>query len=187
MIGPHYSLLHVYSVQNKASTDQFQPLSLAQIAVGLYWTSIGLGKHVSQISDRDLTKGLILLYVNYPLYDLATFFPKLSALFFYARVFTTHVNTWFTRSLWATGTLVIAWLIFALPSSIFQCTPVSKAWSVNIPGHCINLSDWWLGSAILSVIIDFIILILPLPVLWSMQLRPLRKFLVTAVLICGYW
>lgn len=187
MIGWHCSLWYVCSLQETPTTNPSQPFSLAQSAVGLYWISIGLGKHVSQVSDGDLTKGLTLLYATYPLYDLAISLPKLSALFFYARVFTTHGDSWFTRSLWATGALVIAWLIFAIPSSIFQCTPVSKAWYVIVPGHCINLSDWWLGSAISSVIIDFIILILPLPVLWRLQLRPLRKCLVTAVLICGYW
>lgn len=79
MIGPHYSLWHVCFLLATASTDLIQPFSLAQSAVGLYWTSIGLGKHVSQVSDRDLTKGLILLYANYPLYDLAISLPKLSA------------------------------------------------------------------------------------------------------------
>ena len=111
MTGPHYSLWHVCSLEETASTDLPQPFSLAQGAVSLYWTSIGLGRHASQVSDRDLTKGRMLLYANYPLYDLAISLPKLSALFFYARVFTTHGNRWvhaISMGYWSVGDSLVA-------------------------------------------------------------------------------
>lgn len=157
------------------------------MALVLYWIRLGLGKHVSQVSDKDLTKGLLLLYSDLFLYNTAISLPKLSAILFYARVFTTHIDGWFRRSLWITGALLITWLICAMTSTIFECTPVSRAWFPNVPGHCIHRLHWWTGISISSVIIDLIILILPLPVLWNLQLKPVRKRLVTAVFICGYW
>ncbi len=187
MIGLHFSLWFACSLQEIAITDLLQPFSLAQKAISLYWIRIGLGKHVSQVSDKDLAKGLLLFYAMHFLFDAAISLPKLSALLFYARIFMIPGNTWFTRSLWITAALVIAWLISGISSSTFQCTPVSKAWSPNVPGHCIHLSGWWIGISCSSVIIDFIILILPLPVLWNLQLKRFRKCLVTAVFICGYW
>ncbi|KAF1956447.1 hypothetical protein CC80DRAFT_563327 [Byssothecium circinans] len=54
------------------------------------------------------------------------------------------------------------------------------------PGRCLDYYRWWLGSAISSVIIDAIILIMPLPSLWELHLTMGRKLLVLAVFICGY-
>ena len=154
---------------------------------GIYWTTIGLGKHIDQVSLENITKGLRLLYADYPLYDTAITLPRFSALCFYARVFNARGNKILRIALWVTAALNVGWLIFAIVSSIFQCTPIDKTWKPDIDGHCINTYEWWMGSAISSVIIDLIILLIPMPILWRLQVRPLRKFLLLGVFICGYW
>lgn len=132
-------------------------------------------------------KGLKLLYGGYFVYDIGICLAKFSALLFYARLFSGANTGLFRFSLWATAGLVVAWLFFAIPSTIWQCTPIAKAWNPLLPGHCLDNYKWWLGSAISSVIIDAIILTLPLRKLWKLQLKPLKKLLVAAVLVCGYW
>lgn len=154
---------------------------------GIYWTTIGLGKHIDQVSLENIAKGLRLLYADYPLYDTAITLPRFSALCFYARVFNARGNKILRIALWVTAALNVGWLIFAIVSSIFQCTPIDKTWKPDIDGHCINTYEWWMGSAISSVIIDLIILLIPMPILWRLQVRPLRKFLLLGVFICGYW
>lgn len=143
-----------------------------------------MGKHAKTVSPSDLNAIFKVLYSNYFLYDFGVSLPKLSALFFYARIF--RVSRTFSHVLWATGALCISWLLVAVLSAIWQCKPISKAWNPNEPGTCLNYYQWWLGSAISSVIIDAIILVLPLPALWELHLKLRQKLLVLAVFIFGY-
>lgn len=154
--------------------------------MGIYWTTIGLGKHIDTVSPGDVTKGLLILYADYPLYDIAITLPKFSALCFYARVFNARSNRPLRIVLWTTAATNMGWIIYAIISAIFQCTPVNKAWQPAVGGYCINTYDWWMSSAISSVIIDFIILLIPMPILWKLKLRPLRKLMLVGVFFCGY-
>ncbi len=55
-----------------------------------------------------------------------------------------------------------------------------------IDGHCSNEDTLWLGSVIPSVIIDLIILIMPLPMIWKLQMKLTKKILIMGVFMCGY-
>ena len=154
--------------------------------MGIYWTTIGLGTHISQVSSENVTRGLIILWANYPIYDFSIALPRFSALFFYARVFNARCDKLLWNVLWITGAFNVGWLIFAIFSAIFECTPIDKAWKPTIEGHCINFYAWWMAHAILSVLIDLVILLIPMPILWKLTLPPLRKFFLLGVFVCGY-
>lgn len=79
-----------------------------------------------------------------------------------------------------------AWLIAAWFSTIFQCIPVEAAWMTIKGSHCFSQTQWFLGTAIPSMIIDACILIMPLPMLWGLKASKSRRALVTGIFICGY-
>ena len=165
-----------------------KPFIVVQNAIGIHHTNIGLGRHMAQVSSADISKGLLLLYAGYPLYDVAIALPRFSTLLFYARVFNAQGNKVLRITLWVTAALNTGWIVFAVISSIFQCTPIDEAWKPAIAhGHCTDTYSWWMGSAISSVIIDVIILLIPMPILWTLQVRPLRKSLLLGLFACGYW
>ena len=87
----------------------------------------------------------------------------------------------------AAAGLVTVWFLLALPFAIFQCAPVRKVWLPLIPGHCVNTSSWFLGIATVSVIIDIYIMLLPLPILWSLHVGRKRKLILIGFFICAYW
>ena len=118
------------------------------------------------------------------LYDCAISFPKLAALFFYARVL--GINRRFKMWLWVTGGLILAWWVSAILTAIFQCTPVERAWLPDAPGVCINFGYWYMLTCLASVLIDLIVLIMPLPLIWKLQLKPMKKLGVTLVFVSGY-
>ncbi|MCJ1259014.1 hypothetical protein MMC24_006848, partial [Lignoscripta atroalba] len=69
---------------------------------------------------------------------------------------------------------------------IFQCSPRKKLWDPKIPGHCINDNHGiQVYSGSLNVLSDFSILVLPLPLIWRLQMPFLRKLRVTAVFSVG--
>ena len=65
--------------------------------------------------------------------------------------------------------------------------PIAKAWNTIRPGHCLDVYEWWLGIAILNMIIDALVLILPMRIVWNLHMNMSKKVLVVGVLVCGYW
>lgn len=110
---------------------------------------------------------------------------KTSALLFYTRVFT-MANTKFKYALWAVHTMNIAWFIGTLLSVTFICNPIEKVWDFTLPGTCLNFRRLWLGNGLPNLIIDVIILVLPLPMLWKLQMKTTRRIQISGVFVCGY-
>ena len=151
-----------------------------------WWIHLGLGRHASSILYEHLLLAPKIRFTMAFLYDVSISLPKFSALFFYYRIFR-RTHRWFYFSLWVLGSMTVAWLLAAWLSNIFQCWPVTKEWSPLEEGHCFSRWKWFLGTAIPSMIIDLIILIIPLPLLWSLHASPNRRLLITGVFLCGYW
>ena len=148
----------------------------------------GLGHHLTSVDPANIIPFSTVLFAVYFTYATTLVLLKASALFFYARVFQTRqYTTWFTWALYATHFLNMAWFIGLTFGQSFMCSPPAKAWNPTLPGHCGSTAALWLGSAVPSVVIDFIILILPLPMIWSLKMSMNRKAAITAVFICGYW
>lgn len=147
--------------------------------------TLGLGKHVIDISPGNLVKQLKALYVCYIIYDTSISLPKFSVLLFYARIFGTQKKP-FKYLLWFTHFLVFSWLVSVALLGVLLCSPIEKQWKPSTPGHCHPNTVLWLSSAIPSVGIDLILLLLPLPMLWRLQMAKSRKILIMTVFACGY-
>lgn len=78
--------------------------------------------------------------------------------------------------------------LFALATTIagvFQCVPVQKAWAKTKKSHCYNLVDAWYSNAVFSIVTDFIILFLPLHMVYKLQKAKQEKILLYAVFSVG--
>jgi hypothetical protein len=128
-----------------------------------------------------------LLYGIYYLYDISLFLTKTSALLFLGRVFPKHANSkWWNYTLWFTHGLNVAWLVGIVFGTVFMCDPVQKGWNPMMPGSCGTTSALWTGSAIPSVVIDLVILLLPVPKIWVLRISRTRKSGLLLVFILGY-
>jgi hypothetical protein len=148
----------------------------------------GLGRHFADIDPDDMLPFFTVLFAVYFIYDTALVLLKASALLFFARIFLSQqYSTWFSWCLYATHFLNIAWFLGIVFSSAFMCQPIAKSWNPTLEGKCGSTPGLWLGSAIPSVVIDLIILLLPLPMIWSLKMSTARKSGITAIFVCGYW
>lgn len=68
---------------------------------------------------------------------------------------------------------------------LFGCTPISKYWENDTPGHCIDLKKSATVYASMNVISDFFIFVLPLPSVWHLKLTRKEKIGVSLVFMTG--
>ena len=140
---------------------------------------------MNTLSSSDITQLLKVLWASYFMSDLSVSLSKASVLFFYARVFTTR-SRWFRYGLWLGHILVILWWLTSIARCLLFCEPVDKYWNIQKPGFCRSADGLYLSSAVPSVVIDFYILLLPLPIIGGLSMKLGRKILIIAVFICAY-
>ena len=142
------------------------PLAVTEWYMGHH----GLGRDIWTLSFDDITFVLRLFYMAEVFYLTSTVLTKISILFFYLRVFSSYA---FRCIVWAVMSICTAFYIGFLFSLIFQCIPVSYAWTRwdgQHSGSCINIGAGIFSHAAINMVLDLVVLILPLPMLYNMQL-----------------
>lgn len=140
------------------------------------------------LPSENVAASLVAIYIVYFFYDIGLCLAKASALLFFSRVFTRQTHTtWFNYALWTAHGLNVAWLLGIIFGTIFMCDPVAKNYVPDLPGRCGDTGALWIGSAVPSVLIDLIVLILPLPKIWGLQMSFAKKSGITLVFFLGYW
>lgn len=79
--------------------------------------------------------------------------------------------------------LLMVYYISGFFIKLFICWPISAYWRGE-SGKCLNQSAIVTSDAIISVISDLVILLLPTPLTWSLQM-PLKKRLRVTGLLCA--
>ena len=70
--------------------------------------------------------------------------------------------------------------------SIFQCNPIYGFWAAQLRDpDCTAANSILVGTAAPNTAIDFVILFLPFPVVWKMQLSTRRKLYLSAIFLIG--
>ncbi|KAL2285552.1 hypothetical protein FJTKL_08193 [Diaporthe vaccinii] len=108
---------------------------------------------------------------------------KLSILHFYSVVFRKDL---FAKVVYGVMAMVIAYWMGTFWADAFLCDPPRKAWEVAIPGTCGNSNMMYTAMASADLIIDIIVILLPMPILWTLQLRTSKKILLTAIFGLGF-
>lgn len=127
---------------------------------------------------------MLSFYVSGPFYIASLFFTKTSAILFYLRVFKSE--GWF---LWISSSAIalnIVWAVAIGCISFFPCRPVEKFWNQPLPGMCIDMPAILAAFAVLNVLTDTLILIMPLPMIWQLKISWVRKLGFAVVFVLGY-
>ena len=175
-------------VQGKLfSDDWIILLALVVDTVFLYGgfklEDLGYGEHIWNVDPKNLTELMQWFYVEELLYILTNGLIKISMLIFYYRLFPSHrFRIWCKVMLAFCGATTIT---FAF-ATIFQCTPLSFSWDKNIQGgYCINFvaASWAHGGV--NSLQDLAILIMPIPLIWKLQMTRTKKAGLSAIFGLG--
>lgn len=122
------------------------------------------------------------MYAATIFYALMTLFIKLSLLSLIARVFAPYKNK--VLGIYALGGLLTIYYIIGLILKIRICSPISAYWHSHTE-KCLNQSALITADSIISTVTDAIILLLPLPLTWSLQIPQKKKIRVGLMLAVG--
>ena len=152
--------------------------NVAMIGIFINGLRIGNGAHIWNMTlahfepyTKTLTAGVVLS-------QLAAGLPKVSILLYYLRVNPDKGFRYSTMTvLWMTCASIIIYLCIFL----FQCHPVKKLWYPFIPGSCLGLNPVYLSQPIVSVLLDVLIVALPIPMVYNLQVDRRTKLLLQSI------
>ncbi|KAI9761537.1 MAG: hypothetical protein M4579_000928 [Chaenotheca gracillima] len=144
----------------------------------------GTGRHIWDVPLAELNPkwgmvvtGAVILYCP------SMMFAKLAILIFYMRI---SPQKTFHYAIYATMFILVAYNLALMLSLIFACHPIEKSWNVLITeGSCIDRTAIYLSNGILNIITDLIIFVLPVPMVWGIQLPKRQKLGVLAFFSVG--
>ena len=108
---------------------------------------------------------------------------KASILVLYHRVF--FVSRRFTRMLWGVGIFVIGYSGVLGGASLIQCLPLNYIWDRSVKGYCLDIPLAATILAVFNVLTDVIILVMPMPMLWKLQMKKREKLQIMGMFLLG--
>ena len=107
---------------------------------------------------------------------------KISTLLLFGRIFPIQK---FHRILHAVGLFISVYSIISVIIMISQCRPLKGAWDPTFKLDCMPLSNFLIFMGSMNVLTDFLLLCLPLPQLWKLQMRRGTKMQVIGIFSIG--
>lgn len=117
------------------------------------------------------------------LYVINANLPKISILLLYRRIFApTVLRVISTATIWILSLVIIAKILLVS----FVCRPFAANWNQNIPGaECLNMQAVSSWSTLPNIITDVGMLLLPVPVVWSLHTKLQTKIQLTFTFALG--
>ncbi|CAG8893019.1 unnamed protein product [Penicillium egyptiacum] len=124
-----------------------------------------------------------VLFAFVVLYVLTVPLIKLSVLLFYRRIFGMTYPIWFCVF------LTIGYFLSGTIAFLACCRPVSYFWTQfeeRSGGKCVfNLYPFYISHAAINVATDGIILLVPIPIVWKLQMRWTQKLMLSGIFLVG--
>ncbi|OCL03126.1 hypothetical protein AOQ84DRAFT_227968 [Glonium stellatum] len=147
----------------------------------------GAGRHtvwVLQHHPDHMVPFLKYIYTGEILYPFVIVPVKCSICCLYIRIFGIYKAFRWYNYLFIV--ITVLWGLANLFGLIFQCHPIHEAWNPSGDrSMCVNLKAFLVGTNTPNVILDFLILVAPIPLIWRLHLLTRKKILIIAVLTLG--
>ncbi|KAF1950352.1 hypothetical protein CC80DRAFT_578239 [Byssothecium circinans] len=145
----------------------------------------GMGRHVILATNPRMMT--ISNLVAMAFYNICLTLTKLSILALYARMFC-RANGWLNPALWGLGIFVLLLGIVQPFVYIFQCVPIYSLWREMPVGEkavCLNFSLAIVIFGGIHIATDWMLLLLPIPVILSLQLDKRTKVTICSLFLIG--
>jgi len=108
---------------------------------------------------------------------------KISILILYSKIFSIPAFIWMARG---TGVVIIMWAMATILMGFLMCQPFAFNWDQTVPGgHCGNQVLSYKITGALNLVTDFIVLLLPMPYLYGLNLALYKKLVLMVTFAVG--
>ena len=144
----------------------------------------GSGTSMSELQKpSDFALWYKLSYITYLLWIAAIAIIQLAILLFYQRIF--WVVDWFRRSCYVFMVIVVCWFIALYITEFTVCKPVQKNWNPLMDGTCGDFKKMCNAIGLTHAIIDFSVLLIPLPLIWNLRISIIKKCWLSVLMLAG--
>lgn len=127
---------------------------------------------------------LKLAYFGEMMYYICVAITKLAILLLYVRLTTSRR---LQIAIYATGLVAVSSALAFTIVTIFQCEPISEAWDVTgtVEGTCLSVRAMFYAQAASDISQDLIVFVLPIKMLYKMQLPRRQNYALVPVFAIG--
>lgn len=100
-------------------------------------------------------------------------FIKWSVLIFYQRLF--GVKDSYLWCLRATIVVVFLWMVSVVLETFLLCRPLAFNWDTSIDGICGDRIAVYVIAGATNMVTDFMVLMLPIPMIWRLQISTAKR------------
>ncbi|PYH82444.1 integral membrane protein [Aspergillus uvarum CBS 121591] len=144
----------------------------------------GVGISVSSLPPKERRRIQFGSWMIQKFWAPSAAFIKISIIVFLRRL----LGTLRTYTLISNGLIIFiaGWAVTALLVNIFQCIPVQYYYDKTLNGHCMaGQRAFFQAMGSIALVEDVIILLLPAPVVWGLQITIRQKIALTMVFSLG--
>ncbi|KAJ4227040.1 hypothetical protein NW759_004414 [Fusarium solani] len=169
--------------------DALSVVTLVFANVFFYITMIGLrpylGRHVgTDVSMEQVVDFLRYLFAASLTYVFAIAFIKLTILALYWKLFSITARV----PIAILFSSVVIWMVVLVFVATFSCNPVEKQWNILIEhGKCMEQKPVYLGGSLPNVIIDFVLVGMPLPSVFRLNIPLGRRLILAGMFTLGFF
>ncbi|GAP82910.1 putative integral membrane protein [Rosellinia necatrix] len=146
----------------------------------------GVGRHEAYILKYEphaLISWAQTLFVTELFYGIVFPIEKTVILLLYLRLF--RIHHWFRLTTYVLITYIWLWGVSEVIVAIAQCRPIAYQWDKTIDGRCIDQLSYYRWVSVPNVIHDVVMLVLPLPIVWNLQIGLRQKLALSGVFLIG--
>ncbi|KAL2810034.1 hypothetical protein BJX63DRAFT_423398 [Aspergillus granulosus] len=144
----------------------------------------GVGLHIGEVDPGDLIYTMKMIIVLQSFYGVGLSLVKTSLMVLYYRLFGTKRS--FRIAIFITGAIVWGWGFSIVLESFLLCKPIEFNYNPFLPGGtCGNRNAAFVVAGVLNMVTDFMVMSLPVPYIWKLQLPLGRKLGLVATFSLG--
>ncbi|KAL3470420.1 hypothetical protein BJX99DRAFT_49563 [Aspergillus californicus] len=143
----------------------------------------GCGRNVGEVDPSSVVVTLKTILPLEALYGIVMSLVKSSILLFLSGIFGTKRS--FRISVYITLTIVWMWAISVVLETLLICRPLAFNWDTTIDGKCGARNATYVAAGTLNLVTDLMVMLLPLPHIWKLQLNVAKKLALTLVFCMG--
>ena len=125
-----------------------------------------------------------MLYYEDLMYPSSILLIQTSILLFYRRIFTFQSRK-FRFSVLSVAALSLACWVSIFFATVFSCIPIEYNWNRAIKGSCLNPNAFFNSGLALNLLNDICIIVLPIPVIWRIQITRAEKIGLSSTFLLG--